>query len=189
MYLMATKEPTLDEIDENAPDGPNQLRQFAERAAAKGARADSLERELAAVKLGIDVDSRLGKAWLQGFAGDFGDAPAVLADATEFSPTIIKGYTAPTASTEGQGEEEAGSEVTAPVSNEAQARNALADGALPAAGAQEDTASLSLRLAEQSIDKGGTVPEAMGGLINMRANAVATGKMQPLLPNGQRPRQ
>jgi hypothetical protein len=183
MYLMA-KELTLDEIDENEPDGPNQLRQFAERAAAKGARADALERELAAVKLGIDVDSRMGQAWLRDFKGDFSDAAAVLADATEFNPSIIKGAAAP-APIEVQAAE--GAEVTEPVSTEAQQRTALADGAIPSGGAEQDIPSQSLDLARKSIDQGGTVVEAMGGLVNMRARAVAEGKMSPLLPNGQRP--
>jgi hypothetical protein len=180
------KELALDEIDENTPDGPNQLRQFAERAAAKGARADALERELAAVQVGIDVASRVGPGWLQGFGGDFSDSAAVLADATEFSPTIIKGA-APVAA-EVQAAEGAG-DVAQTTTTEAAQRTALADGALPSGAAEQDVATLSLDMARKAIDQGGTVAEAMGGLVQMRAQAVNEGRMQPLLPNGQRPPQ
>ena len=181
------KETELDPntIDDGSPDAIRQLREYGDRQKAKADRADSLARELAAVKLGIDVDSRMGQAWLRDYQGDFSDSAAVLADATEFNPGIIKGAAAP-APVEGQ-QAEGEAAVTEQVSSGAQERTALADGALPSGGAVQDIASLSLDLARSSIDQGGTVVEAMGGLVAMRAKAVAEGKMQPLLPTGQRP--
>lgn len=187
MICMA-KENELDPstIDDGSPDAIRQLRDYGNRQKAKADRADALERELAAVKLGIDVDSRMGQAWLRDYEGDFNDPAAVLADATEFNPGIIKGASAP-APVEGQqaeGEPEVNAEQA---TTQAQQRTALADGALPSGAAVQDIATSSLDLARKSIDQGGTVVEAMGGLVNMRARAVAEGTMQPLLPTGQRP--
>jgi len=181
---MATKdELTLDDIDDEAADAPSQLRSFAQRAGEKAAKVPMLEKELAAVKLGIDVDSRMGQAWLNSTTVDFTDKEATLADATEFSTTLVKANEAPAGETTTTETETTVETVT---STEGAERTALADGSVASAAAIENTSQGNLHIAEEAIKQGATEREAMGGFIHAQTKSLAEGKIAPLDSSGRR---
>jgi hypothetical protein len=174
----------LDDIDDASPEAPSQLRQFAERAAAKGAKADALEREVTLLRYGIDTSSKLGQAFLATLDVDITNKDAVLEAAKEF-PGIIRG-TEPAATTEGTTTEGTTTEPTIQATGSEQ-RNALSDGALPSGAAVQDEATASVEAARKALELGANEQEAMGGMIAARARAVHEGKLEPLPSNGRRP--
>jgi len=179
--------PELDEIDDNDPQAPSQLRAYAARQGEQAVKARGLERELAAVKAGIDLDTRKGQAWLAGFTGDITDREGMLADAKDFDPSIVK-VAAPVANADGT-ELEGGTstEPAAPVetpTGSAQ-RSALTDGGLPSGAAIEDVRTASLEAGRELLEKGGTQSEAMGELVARRAQGLLTGKLEPLPSSGR----
>lgn len=176
----------LEDIDDNDPEAPSQLRQFAERAGARGARADQLERELAFEKAGIDTESRLGKAWASGYEGDIHNKDAILADAKDFAPSIIRGeaVAAPVvdpAAPVGEGV------VAPPESTGSAERGALNDGALPSGAAVADVHQQSRDDALKALHGGATEEEVLTDFVAIRARALLEGKMEPLPSNGRRP--
>ena len=181
----------LDGIDDNAPEAPKQLRKYAESKAAEAAKVPQLEKELAAFKAGIDVESRKGQAWLAGYAGDLTDKAAMIADATDFDASIVKaGTPAPVAGAEDQGNQGVQGDQTN-VNNSQQStgsaeRTALADGALASGAATEDVPTVAMAAAKAAMDKGATQEESMGGYINALAKGVHEGKLAPLSPDGRR---
>jgi len=187
---VAKNEIELDDIDDNDPEAPSQLRAYAKRQGEKAVRVNALEKELAAVKLGIDTNSRKGQAWLAGFTGDITDSEAVLADATDFDPSIIKVAAPAPAPTPAEGNAPTG-EPGANVSIEptgSSERSNLADGAVPSGAAIGDPMAESMEHARKRIGEGTTVEQATSEMIALRARALAEGRMQPLNRDGTRPR-
>jgi hypothetical protein len=182
--MARNEEVNIDDIDDNEPEAPRQLREYAARQKARGDEADALRREVAFLKAGIDVSTRKGQAFASTFNGDLNDTAAILADATDFDPSIIKGQAPAPVETPAPAETE--TPVTPPSTGSAE-RQALADGAIPSGSAIQDVYTSSLDVARKSIEQGARTEEAMGGLVAERARAVHEGRMQPLLPNGQRP--
>lgn len=180
--------PELDEIDDNDPQAPSQLRAYAARQGEQAAKAGKLERELAAVKAGIDLDSRKGQAWLAGFTGDISDREGMLADASDFDPSIVK-VAAPVANADGTPVEGAAPAEAGTLNEVAQngsaQRSALVDGATPSGAAIQDVRASSLENARDVLAKGGTQEFAMGAFVNERAQALLEGKLEPLPPNGR----
>jgi hypothetical protein len=185
---------TLDEIDVNEPDGIKNLRSFAERKAREADEAKQLRRELSMVKAGIDLDSRKGQAWAAQFPGDTNDVAAMLADARDFDPSIVKaaappaeaGTTTPPGETTTAPAGATGATTTAPADTGSAARTALADGALPSEAAAQDPVEASVDAARAAIAQGATNAEAVGGMIAMRARAAADGKISVLDAAGRR---
>jgi hypothetical protein len=181
---MAKDELTLDDIDDEAADAPSQLRSFAQRAGEKAAKVPMLEKENAALRMGIDVDSRMGQAWLNSTTVDFTDKEATLADATEFSTTLVKPASeAPAGETTTTETETTVETVT---STEGAERTALADGSVASAAAIENTSQGNLHIAEEAIKQGATEREAMGGFIHAQTKSLAEGKIAPLESSGRR---
>jgi hypothetical protein len=172
----------LDDIDDESPEAPSQLRQFAERAAAKGAKADALEREVTLLRYGIDTSTKLGQAFLATLDVDIKDKEAVLEAAKEF-PGIVR---AEVAATNAEGDATTGDAVVTNVDTGGQQRNALADGATPSGAAIQDVGTASLEEARAALERGATHTEAAGSLIATRAQAVHDGKMDPLPASGRR---
>lgn len=175
----------LEDIDDNDPQAPSQLRQFAERMQAEAAGAKALVRENAALKLGIDTSTRLGQAWLASTTVDLTDRDAALADAKEFSPTILRADPeAPALNADGTPVVEGAPAAPAP-SGSAE-RQALADGALPSGAAIPDVATSSMENARETLKAGGTMEDALGGFVRERAKGVQEGKLAALAPDGSR---
>lgn len=67
--------------DETTPD-IRELREAAERGRVAEAKAEALQRENLAIRAGIDIDSRLGKMFLENYKGEL-TVDAVKADALD----------------------------------------------------------------------------------------------------------
>jgi hypothetical protein len=179
---------SLDQIDDNDPQAATQLRDFATRAGARAARADSLERENAALRFGIDTESRLGQAWLANTTVDLTNKEAVLADAREFSPSIIRGEVPAEVVAPGSEVQATGDEIVTPPPTGSLERNALNDGATASAVAIPDVAQQSMDVARQAIEQGtSTRDQVTADFIATRALATHEGRLAPLLANGRRP--
>lgn len=182
----------LDDIDDNEPDAPRQLREYAKRQGEKAKLADQLVRENAALRAGIDTSTRLGQAWLAAYNGPLNDKDAMLADAKDFSPSIVQGEAAATTTATTTESATQSGETTTQTSTEAtQAsgtaeRNALANGAVASGAAEEDVRGSAMRLAREALDRGAGEDEAAGGLISALARGAIEGKVPVLDSSGQR---
>ena len=178
-------------IDDDSPSAPAELRAAYERQKARGDRAEALERENAALKAGVDVTTRLGQAWLRDYKGPLDDPTAMVADAKEFSPTLVGGAATSTATDAGaasttQTSQEAGTVTTSDTGSEQ--RMALADGAAASATATTDVTRDAITRAEAAIREGTSREVAMGGAINLMANGLASGEIRALPSDGRNPR-
>jgi hypothetical protein len=173
----------LSSIDDNAPDAPRQLRDFAEREAKKAADVPRLLRENAMLKAGVDITTRKGAAFAATYDGDLEDSAAIVADATEFDPTILRAAPdAPSNETNTQGD---GTPVNQePQGTGSQERNALVDGAQPSGAAIENVEQSSIKKAEAAIKSGATVADGIGSMIAERARAAQEGKISTLNRDG-----
>jgi hypothetical protein len=177
----------LDDIDIDTPEGPAKLREAYERQKARGDKADALIRENAALRLGIDVESRLGQAWLAGTKVDLNDKEAALADAKDFSPNLV--VEAPAAAAPAAASSAApGSEAASIESSGSQQRQSLADGATPSSAVVGDPVQDALARAEAEIRSGTSREVAQGGFINALAKGVNEGTVAPLNRDGTKGR-
>lgn len=178
----------LDDIDDNDPDALRQVREYAKRQGQKAKLADHLSRENAALKAGIDTSTRLGQAWLTDYKGALDDPAAMLADAKDFSPNIVRGAVA----SEGEGTTETSTqsgETGTQVSTEAPStgsaeRSALVNGAVASGVAEEDVRGASMRQAREALEKGAGEDEAAGSMIASLARGAMEGKIQVLDSRG-----
>ena len=141
-----------DDIDDNDPKAPAQLRAAYERATARAAKVEALERENAMLKAGVDVSTRKGQAFMKTFDGDLGDIAGIVADAKEFDPEILKVSAPAEASTEGtgnEGQQQQGTQGGDRAGSGTAQRGALADGALPSGAAPRTCARPLLRPARR----------------------------------------
>ena len=181
--------PTNDElnpenIDDNDPQAPSQLRAAYERANARARAAEGLEREVALLRLGIDTGTTLGKAFLATYEGDIKNAEAVLEAAKEF-PGIIRGQAAP--ATQDDPSATTGTQVTtpdpagsAPAPTGTDQRRALANGATPSAAATRDPVEDAHARAADLLTQGRSRDEAMAEAVANLSRAVFEGNMQAI---------
>lgn len=180
---MASETNDLSSIDDNAPDAPKQLRDFAKREAEKAAEVPRLLRENAMLKAGVDITTRKGAAFAATYDGDLEDSAAIVADATEFDPAILRASPSATTTTETPAGD--GSPVNQePQGTGSQERNALVDGAQPSGAAIENIEQSSVKKAEAAIKSGATVADGIGSMIAERARAAQEGKISTLNRDG-----
>lgn len=171
------KDLELSEIDDNSPDAPSQLRQYAQRKSTEAADAANLRREVAFLRAGVDTSTRQGQAFAATFTGDISDSAAIVADATDFNPSILRGgVPAPT--------EPAGEPLVAPEPTGSAQRTALADGALASGAAIADPKQSSMDTARARLAEGREQAQVIGGFIAERAAALNDGSIQPLNRDG-----
>jgi len=183
----------IEDIDDNDPEAPSQLRAYAKRQGEKAAKVSVLEKENALLRAGIDTSTRKGQAFLATTTVDLNDTAAIVADAMEFDPSIIRGSAAAAAAsattdagtTAPSGE--TGAAVTpAPEPTGTDQRNALSNGATPSGAATEDIVQGSMDRARKAMAEGASEFEAMGSVIAERSAAVMAGKLAPVNPSGAR---
>lgn len=174
----------IDDIDDNDPDAGSQLRRYAKQQAERAKALPELERRLAFAEAGIDTSTRQGQAFAATFDGDISDRDAILADAKEFNPAIIRGAVpvADAGSTTQPGE----TPVTAPEPTGTSERTALADGALPSGAAIPDVKTQALDSSRDALKKGAPQGVAMGSFIAEIARGTAEGNLAPLDRTGTR---
>jgi hypothetical protein len=178
-----------DEIDDNDPKAPAQLRAAYERATARAAKVEALERENAMLKAGVDVSTRKGQAFMKTFDGDLGDIAGIVADAKEFDPEILKASAPAEASTEGtgnEGQQQQGTQGGDTAGSGSAQRGALADGALPSGAATQNVREAALEASQKALKSGADLEIAGGGLVNALVKGVREGTVQPLQANGRR---
>lgn len=174
----------LDDIDDDDVNAPRQLREYAKRQAQKAEKVSVLEREVAFLRAGVDTSTRKGQAFAATFEGDIADVQAIVADAREFDPSILRGENTATVTATTTPAEQ-GTEVTQEPSGSAE-RTALANGAVPSGGAIEDIVSSSMASAREAMERGAGQDEAIGSMIALRARGAAEGKIQVLDAQGRR---
>ena len=188
-----SQEIDVNDIDENDPDAFGQLRDYAKRQSQKARNADSLEKEVAILRAGIDTTTPLGKAFVATFEGDFADKDAIIAAAKDLHPDLVKGSVTP-APTDGAttgdnmtatGETTGDTSVTPTQPTGTGERAALANGAVASGAAIEDVRSGAMRTAREAIDAGASQEEAAGSLIANLARGAADGKVPVLDQRGQ----
>ena len=169
---MAKADLTLDDIDDNEPDAPSQLRTFATNAGAKAAEAEAkaaeLVRENAALRAGIDVGSVVGQGIMATYKGDIADTEALKAHAAQFAPAP-----AAAAPLEAAGAPAAAEPVPAQ-DNGTAARNAVNAGATSADQITQDPVEAALAQFHENTRKKG-VPEDMAraSMVSELMNAAA----------------
>ncbi len=182
----------INDIDENDPDAFGQLRDYAKRQAQRARNAESLEREVAILRAGIDTTSPLGKAFVATFEGDFSDKEAIVAAAAALHPDLVKGTTTAATTETATNEsattttEAAGATTVTEAPTGSNERTALANGAVASGVAIEDVRSEAMRMAREAIDAGASQEEASGSLIARLAQGAAEGKVQVIDQRGQR---
>ena len=170
----------LDEIDDEEPDAPKQLREYAKRQAQKAKLADQLVRENAFLKAGVDLTTRKGQAFAAIYAGDINDAQAILADAQDFDPGIIRGAAAPATTTDTSQGTGTGEATTTTDSNQATGTNertALANGSTASGESADDVRSAAMATAREAMERGAGQDEAAGSFIAAMARGAAEGKV------------
>lgn len=174
-----------EQIDDNDPQAPSQLRAAYERANARAKGADGLEREVALLRLGIDTGTTLGKAFLATFDGDVKNAEAVLKAAEEF-PGIVRGAN-PAPSAADDQSATTGNQVTTPDPNASapaptgtDQRRALADGATPSAAATADPVEEAFTKAQQMMTAGRSRDEAMAEAVANLSRGVSNGTINAI---------
>ncbi len=178
----------LDEIDDDEPDAPRQLREYAKRQAQKAKLADQLVRENAFLKAGVDLTTRKGMAFAAIFEGDINDPAAILADAADFDPGIIRGAAptnaAATASTTPEGDTTTTTTSDQPTgTNE---RTALANGGSATGETADDVRAAAMSTARDAMTRGAGQEVAAGSFIASLARGAAEGKV-PVLDAAGRP--
>jgi hypothetical protein len=166
----------FENLDLDEPENRKRLREYAARADARGAKATELERENAFLKAGIDLSSRLGKAFASTYAGELNDVEAIRTDAKDFDPRIVVGPETAAASGAGAQQQEQGQQVD----NGSSERQGLADGLSGTETSSGDIKAESLATARRVIADGKEVGVGAGELIAIRARAVHEGKLQAL---------
>lgn len=156
------------------------MREYAKRQAQKAKLADQLVRENAFLKAGVDLTTRKGQAFAAIYAGDINDAQAILADAQDFDPGIIRGAAAPAPTTDtaqgtGTGETTTTTDSTPPTGTSE--RTALASGATSSGESADDVRSAAMATARTAMERGAGQDEAAGSFIAALARGAAEGKV------------
>lgn len=170
----------LDELDPAEPANWKRLRDYAKRQQDEAQAARGLARENAFLKAGIDISTRLGQAFAATYSGKLDDADAILTDAKDFDPRIIKGQTATEAPETGS----AGAGEASPATTGSNERQTLADGAEtnPETGNAREEALVA---AKKALDRGASFENAGGELVARLARGVADGKIAALDSRGR----
>lgn len=160
-----------DEIETNEDeDSPviTRLRQQARDGDAARKEADSLKRELAFARAGIDTTTKAGSLLFKAWEGDPSDIEALKAEAAELgigAPPVV---------------EEKPTEDTGTAT-----RRMVADGAPADFGGSEDPRKVALGEAQEAIKNGARAEVAQGHFINQLAQAAIGGDQRVILdPKG-----
>jgi hypothetical protein len=172
---------TLDQIDLNSPEAPKQLREYAAKMGERAAQVPELEKKVALLELGIDLSTPKGRAFAATLTSDITDRDAVLAEAKEFDPIIIKGES-PAAAPGAPATPAA--PVVAPTGSAERA--ALVDGAQPSGAAVPDVRSQSVDEGRAVIAAGGSEAQGIGALLHTRAVGAMEGQLETLNRDGSR---
>jgi hypothetical protein len=168
----------IDEIDDDAPDAPKQLRDAYKRAEKRAAEAEAQAKRVPFLEAGLDTSTPLAQGFMATYQGDL-KADVIREAAEQFHPDLLKprgtlagpdGQPVATTSTEG----EPVTTTAAPETGTA-ARQALADGATPSDAAVQDVRQHSLDTAREALAEGKRWRQAVGAAVNERARGVAEG--------------